>query len=65
MTEGLLREEEIVEEIRGVLDEENENGDVEVAERSKDILISPSSQQGRIQGGGPWPPNSNVSYSKQ
>ena len=40
-------------------------GDIEVAERSEDILISPSSQQGRIQGRGPWPPNSNASYSKQ
>ena len=39
VTEGLLREEEIVEEIRGVLDEENENDDVEVAERSEDIVI--------------------------
>ena len=34
VTEGLLREEEIVEEICGVLDEGNENDDVEIAERS-------------------------------
>ena len=38
VTEGLLREEEILEGIRGVLDEENENDDVEVVERSEDIL---------------------------
>ena len=52
VTEDLLREEEITEEIRGVLDEENENDDVEVAERSEDIPIKPNSQQGRIQEAG-------------
>eukprot|EP00795_Rhopilema_esculentum_P006268 gene6268-11686_t len=45
VTEGLLRDKEIVEEIRGVLDEENENYDVEFAERSEDIPIKPSSQE--------------------
>ena len=44
VTEGLLTEEEIVEEIRGIFDEENEN-DVEIAERSEDIPIKPSSQE--------------------
>ena len=44
-TEGLLREEKIVEEIRSVLDEENENDDVEIAERSEDIPMKPSSQE--------------------
>ena len=56
MTEGLLREEEIVEEIHGVLDDENENDDVEVAGRSEYTPINPSSQQGWIQGVGAWPP---------
>ena len=45
VTEGLLTEEEIVEEIRDVLDEENENDDVEIAERSEDIPIKPNSQE--------------------
>ena len=31
VTEGLLTEEEIVEEIRGIFDEENENDDVKIA----------------------------------
>ena len=47
MTEGLLREEEIVEEIRGVLDDENENDDVKPQKGVKS-----SSQQGRMQGTG-------------
>ena len=45
VTEGLLREEEIVEEIRGVLDVENENYDIEIAEGSEDIPIKPCSQE--------------------
>ena len=47
VTEGLLTEEEIVEEIqiRGIFDEENENDDVEIAERSEDISIKPNSQE--------------------
>ena len=45
MTEGLLREEKIVEEIRGVLDEENKNDGVEIAERCEEIPIKPSSQE--------------------
>ena len=45
VTEGLLTEEEIVEEIRGIFDEENENDDVEIAERSEDIPIKPNSQE--------------------
>ena len=43
VNEGLLTEEEIVEEIRGIFDEENENDDVEIAERSEDIPIKPNS----------------------
>ena len=46
--EGLLTEEEIVEEIRDIFDEENENDDetydVEIAEMSEDIPITPNSQ---------------------
>ena len=45
VTEGLLTEEEIVEEIRDIFDEENENDDVEIAERSEDIPIKPNSQE--------------------
>ena len=45
VTEGLLTEEEIVEEIRDIFDEENENDDVEIAERSEDIRITPNSQE--------------------
>ena len=45
VTEGLLREEEIVEEFRGVLGEENENDDDEIAERSEDTPIKPSIQE--------------------
>ena len=45
VTEGLLTEEEIVEEVRGIFDEENENDDVEIAERSEDIPIKPNSQE--------------------
>ena len=43
--DGLLKEEEIVEEICGIFDEENENDDVEIAERSEDIPIKPNSQE--------------------
>ena len=42
--EGLLTE-EIVEEIRDIFHEENENDDVEIAERSEDIPIKPNSQE--------------------
>ena len=45
VTEGLLTEEEIVEEIRGIFDEETENDDVEIAERSEDIPIKPNCQE--------------------
>ena len=45
VTEGLLTEEEIVEEIRDIFDEENENDDVDIAERSEDIPIKPNSQE--------------------
>ena len=45
VTESLLTEEEIVEEIHGIFDEENENDDVEIAERSEDIPIKPNSQE--------------------
>ena len=45
MTECLPREEKIVEEIRGILDEENETFDVEIAERSENMPIKPSSQE--------------------
>ena len=45
VTEGLLTEEEVVEEIRGIFDEEIENDDVEIAERSEDIPIKPNSQE--------------------
>ena len=45
VTEGLLTEEQIVEEIRGIFDEENKNDDVEIAERSEDIPIKPNSQE--------------------
>ena len=45
VTEGLLTEEEIVEEIRDIFDEEDENDDVEIAERSEDIPIKPNSQE--------------------
>ena len=45
VTEGLLAEEEIVEEIRDIFDEENENDDVEIAEMSEDIPIKPNSQE--------------------
>ena len=45
VTEGLLTEEEIVEQIRDIFDEENENDDVEIAERSEDIPIKPNSQE--------------------
>ena len=43
VTEGLLKEKEIVEEVRGVLDEENGNDGDEIAERSEDIPIKPRS----------------------
>ena len=46
VTEGLLTEEESVEEIRNIFDEENENDDVEISERSEDIPIKPNSQEG-------------------
>ena len=46
VTEGLLTEEEIVEEIRNIFDEENENDDVGIAKRSEDIPIKPNSQEG-------------------
>ena len=45
VTEGLLTEEEIVDEIRDIFDEENENDDVEIAERSEDIPIKPNSRE--------------------
>ena len=45
VTEGLLTEEGIVEGIRGIFDEENENDDVEIAERSEDMPIKPNSQE--------------------
>ena len=45
VTEGLPTEEEIVEEIRGIFDEENENDAVEIAERSEDIPIKPNRQE--------------------
>ena len=48
VTEGLLTEEEIVEEIRDIFDEQNENDDetydVEIAEMSEDMPITPNSQ---------------------
>ena len=44
VTEGLLTEEEIVEEIRDIFDEENENDDVQITERSEDIPIKPNIQ---------------------
>ena len=46
VTEGLLTEEEIVEEIRNIFDEENENEDVGIVKRSEDIPIKPNSQEG-------------------
>ena len=45
VTDGLLTEEEIVEEIRDIFDEENENDDVEIAERSDDIPVKPNNQE--------------------
>ena len=45
VTESLLIEEEIVEEVPGVLDEENENDDDKIAERSEDTPIKPSIQE--------------------